>query len=151
MLFRSTEHFSPVTKNVKINGDTTKEAYSFDLDNSKGEYFVYAKLNAKSQSGKTFCCENTLWSKVYKHCEIQKANLQVDVSGKGKNFTITISTDKPAFFVALDSTSIPGIFDKNLLTLLPNEKVEISFKAKKDISAEELKKVLIIKDLAGSF
>lgn len=98
-----------------------------------------------------------------KNCEIEKPLLQVETGpvtdsyGNVTSYTIKLSTDKPAFYVALDSGEFPGIFSDNFITLLPGEERIIEFDldgrvfSDSDFSTTDLMDELTIFHLRGSY
>lgn len=168
--FDGTEHAKTITKTVKTGADQTVQFLKLEMDleqelkaideslkanscsnnfSSPDGFFVYATMKALSSSGKEYTCTNTVWSDVYKHCNYKKATVQAEISGKDRTFEITLTSDVPAFFVSLDMNGIEGIFSDNILTLLPNTPAKITFKTKKELSPDELKKALKIFDLSN--
>ncbi len=65
----------------------------------------------------------------FKDSPIAEANVSVSVSGHN----VTLTTDRPAFFVWLDVPGVRGEFEDNSFTLLPGEPRTVAF-----ISAENL-------------
>jgi len=55
-----------------------------------------------------------------KRCNLQIPLICAQVRRKGAQAEIELSTDFPAFFVSLDTDGLPGVFDDNLFTLLPD-------------------------------
>ncbi len=49
-----------------------------------------------------------------------------------KGFTVQICTEKPAFFVSLEQYDDLGVFDDNMLTLLPKRDASVRFMSYKD-------------------
>ena len=50
------------------------------------------------------------------------------VKAKPEGFEVTLTTDKPAFFVWLETPGLKGHFDENFLTLLPGRPVKTVFR-----------------------
>ncbi len=89
-----------------------------DITSKTDQYFVYAQLLCSNYSKET-----TLFLDFPKRCIIQKAPISVSVDD---NLVITLSTDKPAFYVSLQ-TSLDGTFSDNMFTLLPGKKRTVQF------------------------
>lgn len=94
----------------------------------------------------------------YKKCQLPAANVQVEFGGSKKQpgsagapLEVTLSTDKPAFFVALSTPGIAGQWSDNAFTLLPGEKRALTFTPKQPLTAAELKKALKVKHLSESY
>ena len=64
---------------------------------------------------------------------------------------ITLTTDKPAFFVWVNATGVRGEFDDNSFTLLPDEPRTLTFTPKEPIDAETFRRSLSVTDLSKSF
>jgi beta-mannosidase len=62
-----------------------------------------------------------------KRCPIQRASVHTEVIEKKNGFSLRVSTDAPAFYVALGIRDIPGNFDDNCFTLLPGAPRKLQF------------------------
>ena len=69
----------------------------------------------------------------YKAFDLADANVTASFDG----FKVTLSTDKPAFFVWANVKGVHGEFDDNSFTLLPGRPKTLTFTPKGDISSEE--------------
>ncbi len=67
----------------------------------------------------------------FKDSPIAKVNITVAISGHN----VTLTTDRPAFFVWLDVPGIRGEFDDNSFTLLPGEPRTVAFSSRENIPA----------------
>ena len=68
--------------------------------------------------------------------ELPKANVKAEVNG----FSVTLTTDKPAFWVWMNVKGIRGEFDDNAVTLVPGEKRVFTFEpADKSTTPEAFK------------
>jgi beta-mannosidase len=90
--------------------------------------FLYTELACSN-----FSVHNSKFLAKPKECELQKARIDFSVDEPVKmsentvqQFRIRLSTDRPAFFVAL-STRFSGIFSDNDFTLLPGTPYEVKF------------------------
>ncbi|HVO38284.1 MAG TPA: glycoside hydrolase family 2 protein [Spirochaetia bacterium] len=86
-----------------------------------------------------------------KRCRLARANVTLECSQTGSGFAITLSTDKPAFFVSLFAGAIPGEFSDNCFTLLPGSPLTVSFQPRKAVSLETLRRSLSVKHLRDSY
>ena len=91
---------------------------------------------------------NTHFFTEYKRCELAKPQIRLQV---GKNYRVTLRTDKPAFFVALNATGIRGEFDDNCITLLPGQTRTLQFTPKQPVTLAQFKKALSINQLRGTY
>ena len=91
---------------------------------------------------------NTHFFTEYKRCELAKPQIRLQV---GKNYRVTLRTDKPAFFVALNATGIRGEFDDNCITLLPGQTRTLQFTPKQPVTLAQFKKALSVNHLRGTY
>lgn len=123
------------------------ELAAFDPEGS----FMELTLVAES-AGKTTTHENSFFFDVFKRCAFRHAKVTAAVkAGEGGTFTIRLSTDRPAFFVTLDTPGIPGIFSDNSLTLLPGSAKELVFTPKAGTSLAALEKSLEVNYLRKTY
>lgn len=88
---------------------------------------VFAVLDLES-GGETY--RTTHFFVPYKACELKPAQVRTGISGKGRQLTLTLSTDAPVFFISLEVEGWRGEFDDNCITLLPGAKRQLRFTAK---------------------
>lgn len=143
-----------VTKKLKVTSGKAEKVFEAlsETDTLKeGTYFVQGSLIAKS--GKiTFTSDTTVFPSLYKKCELEKAVISCKVNLiSEKEAEIELSSDKPAFFVALDSHNIKGTFSKNCFTLLPGKHAKVIFKSNESGDLEKIKEVLTIKHLRETY
>ena len=79
----------------------------------------------------------------YKEFDLADANVTAAFDG----FRVTLSTDRPAFFVWADVRGIRGEFSDNSFTLLPGRPVEIRFTPKSGVSPDEFRKLFSVTHL----
>lgn len=91
---------------------------------------------------------NTHFFTAYKHCDLAQPRIAVLVK---KDYRVTLRTDKPAFFVALNATGIPGEFSDNNITLLPGKSKTVQFTPKKPVSLTAFKKSLTLHHLRATY
>ena len=114
--------------------------------------FLHLALDAGEQSS-----ENELFFTDYKRCAIAQACVRAYAgppspkSGKGRGFAVTLSTDKPAFFVALDAEGVPGEFDDNCFTLLPDAPRTIAFQPLDSTTLPAFRKALSVRHLRDTY
>lgn len=68
----------------------------------------------------------------HKRCDLAPANVRAEVAAAGRasgarGFSVSLTTDAPAFFVSLDAEGIPGEFDDNCFTLVPGTPRVVGF------------------------
>ena len=115
--------------------------------------FLALELDAPGTDGQSVVFRNDWVFKPYKHCALAKAKVTWTATpGKDGTFTVTLATDKPAFFVWANATGIRGEFDDNSFTLLPEEPRTLVFTPKdKSVTLEQFRTALSVKDLRGSY
>ncbi|MBQ0097240.1 MAG: hypothetical protein KBS53_06260, partial [Bacteroidales bacterium] len=59
----------------------------------------------------------------------------------------TLSCDKPAFYVWVNASGIPGEFSDNAFTLYPGESRVITFSPKSDTDFSDFAKSLAVRDI----
>ena len=77
--------------------------------------------------------------------DLPKANVKAEIDG----FKVTLTTDKPAFWVWMNAKGIRGEFDDNAVTLVPGEKRVFTFEpADKATTPEAFKAAFTVTHLA---
>lgn len=135
-------------KGSTFPGESSTCVYSRKVDDlgfSPDSFFIYGEMTwGEIQS------EATLFVTQPKKCELEKAKVSFKIrENKAGDFTITLKTDKPAFYVELDAGSLPGIFSRNMLTLIPGKDESISFRLTKErkLTAQALQKKIRVTTL----
>ena len=80
-----------------------------------------------------------------KDCSIQKADVKMTASRRKGKWVVSLTTDKPAFYVWVTAKGFKGHFCDNSFTLLPGQIKEITFKA--EGSFDEFAKALKVTHL----
>lgn len=80
----------------------------------------------------------------YNDFDLPRAKISVRLNG----FAVTLRADKPAFWVWANVRGIPGEFDDNALTLLPNHPVTLTFTPKAPVSESAFRAALTVTHLA---
>jgi beta-mannosidase len=75
---------------------------------------------------------------------LPKANVKAQIDG----FTVTLTTDKIAFWVWMNAKGIKGEFGDNAVTLVPGCPRKFSFKPNGSVTAEEFKRAFSVTHLA---
>ena len=83
----------------------------------------------------------------YKDLPLAAANVSVTFDG----LAVTLSTDKPAFFVWANVKGIRGEFSDNSFLLLPDRPVTLRFDPKTDVSPEAFRKSLSVTHLRQTY
>ena len=143
------------TFNSTLKANESKEIHVFketELNGMKpGEYFIEVTCRAESPSGKVFEHQNFTWSAPLKVSPVEKAVLKTEVKEREGKITVKVTTDKPAFFVLLETPGIPGIFSDNSFALLPGKGRELVFTPKGKTTVKALEKALEITTLRDTY
>jgi beta-mannosidase len=87
----------------------------------------------------------------WKKCELLKSEINFKVKAVKEGFEITVSADRPAFYVSLFAEGICGEFDDNCYALLPEEKRTVIFRPRADVSTDAFKNALYVKHLHETY
>ena len=79
----------------------------------------------------------------YNDVALPEAHVKVEVNG----FVVTLSTDKPAYWVWANAKGVPGEFNDNAITLVPSTPVTLVFTPKGNVTPEQFKAALTVTDL----
>ncbi len=76
--------------------------------------------------------DNELFLAYPKECELLDPEIRMEIRGAegepdGTAFTVELSAERPAFYVALDAGATPGRFDDNCFTLIPGRAKVVRF------------------------
>jgi len=91
-----------------------------------GEFLLFTWTDA---TGKLLG-ENDFFPKAYKEYDPPQARIKASWSGGDDSPVLTLTTDKPAFFVTAN-VDIPGYFSDNALTLIPGRPAKLTFTPRK--------------------
>lgn len=123
---------SPVKKKVIIDQSAKKEIYPLPVSAGmeNGEYVCVMSIfdNENNLVNRSF-----LAGTEFKYIKMPRANIKIK-QVKNQN-SVKVSTDKPAFFVHLESAGLK--FERNGLIILPDEKITVKYSGKaKNIKKE---------------
>jgi len=116
---------------AKVAAGVSKKVKTFkasELNFAPDAAFMYVETTAVCADGE-FHHVNTYFFTIFSKCELAKATVKAEVKAVGKELKVVLTTDKPAFYVWLETAGIKGRFDDNSVTVLPGRKVELTFKA----------------------
>ncbi len=114
-----------------VSGESSVCCYSKKIEElgfAPNTFFIYAEISfGNIKSSETLFCTQP------KKCELEKPNVKFSVKkDKAGAFLITLTADKPVFYTSLDAGNIPGIFSRNMLTLIPGKPETVTFRLTKD-------------------
>lgn len=128
---------------IFINAKSVREIERIKEENRENE-FVVVTLSTKETTEERFL----LFTKP-QEAKIKASESRIkDIKKCGKDYSITLTSTHPSFYVVLDSTSIIGNFSDNYLLLLPGEEKTILFTPKEETDIEKVKESLIIWDIS---
>ncbi|NLJ23794.1 MAG: glycoside hydrolase family 2 protein [Firmicutes bacterium] len=110
------------------------------------EVFLYLELE-----GEGVYHYNDHFFAAYKKCYLPLVNCDCEIEEAGGSFEVIVRSDKPALFLTLDAQGIPGEFDDNCFTLLPEKPRRLVFTPKSDITLTELQETLKIRHLRSTY
>ncbi len=150
---------SAIQIRTDCSADSVTEIWRSKIANlpcSPENCFIYAVINCSTEHKNFYKAESTCFPELFKNCEIKKPELTYSVSKvlnvKGEDsFNITIKTKAPAFFVSLDCGGLRGIFDTNMITILPERPAQIVFTPENKIRRDEFEKELTIRTLRDTY
>ncbi len=136
--------------NKTIKSDSAEYVFEEALSDKQIEaqdntYFIYAEMDYEGTK-----ITDTLFVNRWKKCSLEKANIQVMAAetGEGK-FLLLLNTDKPAFYVNLETEGCKGHFSENMLTLLPGQETTVEF-IPSDYGLEEKTKLPTMEEFKSS-
>jgi beta-mannosidase len=86
-----------------------------------------------------------------KQCQLPQARVRARLSRQGETWQATLQTDRPAFYVALETAGLPGWWDDNGITLLPGRGRTLTFHPAGQVTSPQLKKALTIRHLRQTY
>lgn len=150
--FNGKERLSPVDITKNVSSDTAVCLWQKPLAELEqqgvnlSEIFVHGTL--KSEAYKS---DDTLFLSVWKKCNLEKAVIQYTVEcGENNQLFIKLSSNKPAFYVSVETVGVNGTLSENMLTLLPSQEKLVSFTGLA-VSKEELSKSIRITSLRNVY
>jgi beta-mannosidase len=87
----------------------------------------------------------------YKKCALKKPRVKIKTAQGPKEYTVTLTTDVPAFWVRLDVVGTRGEFEDNGFTLLPGAPKRLLFTPKEKITPAEFRKKLTLRHLRDTY
>lgn len=122
-----------------------------ELTSTPAEDFLYLEFHGESGS-EAVHCTNECFPARYKEYQLQDPEIRHKIcrAGDGTMY-LELTAGKPAFYVFAEFRGAKGIFEDNSLTLLPGKTVRLQFTVDRDLSDDELEKMLEIRHLQGSY
>ncbi|MBQ9583864.1 MAG: glycoside hydrolase family 2 protein [Bacteroidales bacterium] len=116
---------------VSVVGDSSVMAAEFSLNEfgdsaARNGRFMELQLLYRNRE----VAYNTWLFDEFKNSPLEKAAVSCNPAVRDGRWTVTLTTDKPAFFTWLGVGDIPGEFNDNSFTLYPGRSVELVFTPK---------------------
>ena len=113
--------------------------------------FLEVVLTAKVD-GQTVKHSNEWYFNAFKRCDLGDALVDAIPAERNGKWTVTLTTDKPAFFVWANVSGVRGEFSDNSFTLFPGRPITLAF-APKDKAAtfDDFVKALTVKHLRQTY
>ena len=138
---------------VEPNNAAHLKTYSendFGTDNSRRGRFLVVDIEADDPAIKTY--QSGWFFDAPKNLNMEMPTIRQDVADRDGKWSVTLSTDKPAFGVWLNADGIAGEFSDNHIALLPGEPRTLVF-TPRDATAtfEDFKKSLTLTHIRATY
>jgi beta-mannosidase len=123
----------------------------FGTDSERQQRFLEVVLTA-NVGGQTEKHRNEWYFDFFKRCDLGDARVDAIPAERNGKWTVTLTTDKPAFFVWANVSGIRGEFDDNSFSLFPGRPAVLTF-TPKDAQATfaDFARALTIKHLRQTY
>jgi len=123
----------------------------FGTDKELDERFLEVVMSAEV-GGRTEISRNEWFFGPFKRCDLGDAAVDAIPALRGGKWTVTLTTDKPAFFVWANSSGIRGEFSDNSFALFPGRPVTLTFTPKDaQTTYDEFVKALTVRHLRQTY
>ena len=102
----------------------------FGSEKDRTGRFLSLRLEGRV-NGRAVAFANEWMFNPYKACPLANADVRMKAENANGEWTVTLTTDKPAFFVWVNAKGIPGEFSDNSFTLYPDRPAKLTFTCKK--------------------
>lgn len=111
------------------------------------ERFIRLHVRAKA-GGRDLAHDNEHLFALPKRCELPDARVKAEV---GADLAVTLTTDRPAFYVTPEARGIDGRFEDSSFLLLPGEARTVRFVPTGTVTSEQLRRALVVTHLRDSY
>ncbi len=134
---------------AKVSPNATKSVGTIRLDKLAADEFLF--MEWRDAAGNRLG-ENDFFPRAYKYYDLPDATVKASWANADGGPVLTLSTDKPAFFVTATHDT-PGRFSDNAVTLLPGRARKFAFTPRKGakITQAQLAKETKLRHLAETF
>jgi len=123
---------------------------TFGTEKELDQRFLEVVLTADVDGAKDVH-RNEWYFSAFKRCDLGDAAVDAIPAERNGQWTVTLTTDKPAFFVWANVSGIRGEFSDNSFTLLPGRPVTLTFAPKDKGSFAEFAKALTVTHLRRTY
>lgn len=133
-----------MTKKLCLPSMTVTDVAEFTIaEEDAANTFVHAVLTTEETKE-----ERALLFVLPKESNIAQSGIKVSkIEAQDDSFLITLQTEKPAFYVEIQSGDLSGSFSDNFLTILPGEEQTVLFTPESKVSLEEMEKMVSVRDI----
>lgn len=124
----------------KFNGSSAKKLTTIAIDkfvSARNQGFLYMEISGAGK-GKKFTHSNEHFFTEYKRCELADAEIKYSIKTVNGKQSVVLKTDKPAFFVNLE-TETYGVFSDNSFILMPGVEKTVEYEARDNKALKTIK------------
>ena len=103
----------------------------FGTEKERVSRFISLRLEGRA-GARTVAFDNEWMFNPYKTCPLANADVRMKAENANGEWSVTLTTDKPAFFVWVNATGVPGEFSDNSFTLYPDRPAKLTFTPKRE-------------------
>ena len=116
---------------ITLEKDSSQKVFEFAASDFESASFLYASLDDRFAT--------SMFIEEPKKAPLEKPEIKIavrplDGDSRASRFEIELTAEKPAFYVSLEVPGYSGLFDRNLLTLLPGKSETVRFELRDEIS-----------------
>jgi beta-mannosidase len=123
---------------------------SFGSDKELDQRFLEVVMTAEVE-GKEETARNEWFFDPFKRCDLGDASVDAIPALRNGKWTVTLTTDKPAFFVWANASGVRGEFSDNSFALFPGRPVTLTFTPKCDATFDDFVKALTVRHLRQTY
>lgn len=123
---------------VVVDGNTSKQVYTFnheDIAGANNEKVLEVILKQDDE----IVAENMLYYAAPKEIDYPEVDISTSITGAADGFEITLTSDKLAKSVYLQTEGVEGVFSNNYFDMIPGREYIITFKPASEVETLSLK------------
>ncbi|MBO5137549.1 MAG: glycoside hydrolase family 2 protein [Spirochaetaceae bacterium] len=150
--FNGDSYCDDTVLNVELQADSANIVHQIkmeDLPVAPENCFIAVQM----RYGNNQEVNETFFPTLPKKCELVNPQLKYSVKQlEAGRFQIDLKAEKPAFYVALETKKVEGIFSANMLSVLPGQNVSVIFTAESPkLTLEKFEKSLSLTSLKDTY